>query len=392
MSEIGYIPGSMRQIPALRIALAGALALGVAMGIGRFAFTPILPMMQDDAGLSIVAGGWLASANYLGYLLGALAATVWPLRGSIALTGSLLGIAAVTFAMGTTGDFSAWVVLRFAAGVASALAFIAVSTRCMAALAAQGRQRLNGVMYAGVGSGVAGAGLLCLLLMYWQVGSAWAWMVAGLVALCAVLLVLPLLRTIAMPGVAATTADMRGGLGGSAALLVLCYGIAGFGYIIPATFLPVMAKAVVSDAALFGWSWPVFGFAALASTLIAAARAAAIGQRRVWIASHWLMACGVVLPVLLPGLAAVIVSALLVGGTFVVITMSGMQVAQEMSGAHAAQLVAAMTAAFALGQILGPIVTSLLLGAGYGFAGGLLLAGGLLAASAIALQAGARHT
>jgi MFS family permease len=390
--RIGYIPGSMQQLPALRIALAGALALAVAMGIGRFAFTPILPMMQDDAGLSIVAGGWLASVNYLGYLLGALAATVWPLRGNAALIGSLLGIAVVTFAMGLTSAFPLWVLLRFAAGVASALAFIAVSTRCMAALAELNRAQLNGVMYAGVGSGIAAAGLLCLWLMHQDAGSAWAWMVAGLLALCAVLLSLPVLRAIAMPLVPVAAAGMRGSLGGRAGLLVLCYGVAGFGYIIPATFLPVMAKSVVSDVSLFGWSWPVFGFAALASTLIASARAEAVGHRRVWILSHWLMAGGVVLPVLWPGLTAVIVSALLVGGTFVVITMSGMQVAQAVSGGHAARLVAAMTAAFALGQILGPVVTSLLFDAGYGFASGLLLSGVLLAASAIALQTGVKRT
>lgn len=380
----------MAQVSALRIALAGALALAVAMGIGRFAFTPILPMMQDDAGLSIVAGGWLASANYLGYLLGALAAAIWPLRGSLALSGGLLGIAAVTFLMGATHAFAFWAVLRFIAGVASALVFIAVSTRCMAALAACNRPQLNGVMYAGVGFGIAGTGLLCLWLMHRNAGSAWAWMAAGLVALCAVLLVLPVLRAIVMPVAPAATAGPRGGAGGGAGLLVLCYGVAGFGYIIPATFLPVMAKAVVQDAALFGWSWPVFGFAALASTLIGAARAAAIGHRRVWIASHWLMACGVVLPVLWPGLWPVIASALLVGGTFVVITMAGMQVAREADGKHAARLVAAMTASFALGQILGPVVAGLLFDAGYGFAGGLLLAGVLLAASAVALQLEAR--
>ena len=56
------------------IALAGLTALGVAMGIGRFAFTPILPMMQQDFAMSLGEGGWLASANYLGYLVGALSA------------------------------------------------------------------------------------------------------------------------------------------------------------------------------------------------------------------------------------------------------------------------------------------------------------------------------
>src|SRR5438093_3374759 len=60
--------------PASSVALAGFAALAVAMGIGRFAFTPILPMMQADTGLSVAAGGWLASANYLGYLAGSVAA------------------------------------------------------------------------------------------------------------------------------------------------------------------------------------------------------------------------------------------------------------------------------------------------------------------------------
>ena len=375
----------MNQLPALRIALAGMAALAVAMGIGRFAFTPILPMMQDDFGLSIIGGSWLASSNYFGYLLGALVAMVWPMRGRGVLSGSLLAVAATTIAMGLTENFAAWAILRFAAGVASALMFIAVSTRCMAALAERGRPQLTGLAFAGVGSGIAAAGLLCLVLMQYDAGSAWAWRIAGLVALSAAVIVLPVLGAIVLPQAPVASSGSRGGISRHAGLLVLCYGISGFGYIIPATFLPVMAKAVVPDVALFGWSWPVFGAAAVASTFIAAARAAAIGHRNVWIASHVLMALGVLLPVLLPGLAAVIGSALLVGGTFVVTTMTSLQVAQEVSHGHATRLVAAMTAAFALGQIVGPVVAGLLFNAGYGFSGGLVLAGALLLLSALLL-------
>lgn len=374
----------MNQLPALRIALAGMAALAVAMGIGRFAFTPILPMMQDDFGLSIIGGSWLASSNYFGYLLGALVATAWPMHGRKILSGSLLAVAAATMAMGFTENFASWAALRFAAGVASALMFIAVSTRCMAALAERGRPQMTGVVFAGVGSGVAAAGLLCLVLMQYGAGSAWAWRISGLVALSAAVIVLPVLGAIVLPSPAATRGP-RSGSSRHAGLLVLCYGISGFGYIIPATFLPVMAKAVVPDVSLFGWSWPVFGAAAVASTFIAAARAAAIGHRSVWIASHVMMAAGVLLPVLFSGLAAVIGSALLVGGTFVVTTMTSLQVAQEVSRGHAARLVAAMTAAFALGQIIGPVVAGLLFDAGYGFSGGLVLAGVLLLLSAILL-------
>lgn len=375
----------MTSVSALRIALAGMAALAVAMGIGRFAFTPILPMMQDDFGLSIIGGSWLASSNYFGYLLGALVATAWPMRGRGVLSASLLAVAATTVAMGLTENFAAWAALRFAAGVASALMFIAVSTRCMAALAERGRPQLSGLVYAGVGSGVAAAGLLCLLLMQYGAGSAWAWRIAGLVALSAAMIVLPVLGAIVLPPVPVQSRGPRDVVSRHAGLLVLCYGISGFGYIIPATFLPVMAKAVVPDVSLFGWSWPVFGAAAVVSTFVAAARAAQIGHRSVWIASHVLMAIGVLLPVLLPGLTAVIGSALLVGGTFVVTTMTSLQVAQEVSRGHAARLVAAMTAAFALGQIIGPVVAGLLFDAGYGFSGGLVLAGIFLLLSAVLL-------
>ena len=61
-----------RSDSALTVAVSGLAALAVAMGIGRFAFTPILPMMQADHGISVAQGGWLASANYLGYLAGSL--------------------------------------------------------------------------------------------------------------------------------------------------------------------------------------------------------------------------------------------------------------------------------------------------------------------------------
>jgi predicted MFS family arabinose efflux permease len=167
--------------------------------------------------------------------------------------------------------------------------------------------------------------------------------------------------------------------------MVLCYGAYGFGYIIPATFLPVMAKEIVPDPALFGWAWPVFGAAAVASTLIV--QRARRSHRSVWAASHFVMAVGVVVPLVLPGLAGIIVAALCVGGTFVVITQVGLQEARAIAGPGARALIAAMTAAFALGQILGPLAVAWLIRATGGFSSALILAAVLLALSAGALLA-----
>jgi MFS family permease len=167
--------------------------------------------------------------------------------------------------------------------------------------------------------------------------------------------------------------------------LVLCYGVFGFGYIIPATFLPVMAKEIVPDPRLFGWAWPAFGAAAAVSTLFAARLSARFSHRSVWIGGHLVMALGVVVPLIVPGLAGIVAAALLVGGTFMVITMAGMQDARRAGAGRARSLMAAMTSAFALGQIVGPLILGLL---PRGFSFALILAAAMLALSALLLLKG----
>src|SRR5690242_15801287 len=130
-------------------ALAGLGALALAMGIGRFAFTPLLPLMQGDAGLSLAEGGYLAAANYVGYLLGALWAAR-PVRSALAVRLALLAIAVSTAAMGLVHAMAWWLLLRFAAGVASAWALVHVSAWVLPRLAG-GAPILGGALYSGVG-------------------------------------------------------------------------------------------------------------------------------------------------------------------------------------------------------------------------------------------------
>jgi MFS family permease len=167
--------------------------------------------------------------------------------------------------------------------------------------------------------------------------------------------------------------------------LVLCYGAFGFGYIIPATFLPAMAKEIVPDPRVFGWAWPAFGAAAVVSTVYSARLSEA---RTAWIGGCLVMALGVAVPLVVPGLAGILASALLVGGTFMVITMAGMQEARRAAGPQARALMASMTAAFALGQILGPLTVILL---PRGFSPALILAASILALSALLLLKGDKH-
>lgn len=375
----------MTQLPALRIALAGALALAVAMGIGRFAFTPILPMMQEDAGLSVVSGAYLASANYLGYLVGSLIATRLHVRDEVAVLGSMLLIGMATLAMGFVTNYAVWLVLRLIAGIANAWIAIFAFSWCLDRLAGLQRPVLNSLIFVGVGFGTMLAGLICIVLMRVDASSAQAWITFGVLAL----VITAAVWTTYADGTAQHIAPRPRASGvpwsREAVLLVFCFGASGFGYIIPATFLPAMAREIIRDPAIFGWAWPVFGFAAMASTLFAAAALRGFAPRRVWMMCHLVMACGVVLPVFASGMAAIVTAALCVGGTFMVITMLSIQEARAVAGAQVVQLTAAMTGAFALGQILGPVAASLLLDAGLGFSGGLLTAGAVLAVSAALL-------
>ena len=371
---------------ALAIALAGLVALAVAMGIGRFAFTPILPMMQEDAGFSIATGGWLASANYLGYLAGALSVIWWRIAATIGIRVGLAIIGLATLAMGLEHHLAVWLALRAIAGVASAWVLIYVSAWALEHLAALNRPALGNTVYAGVGTGIALAGGLCLALMHIGAGSARAWIVLGVLSIVlsvAIWSVFP--GSPGSPVSAERLADRGMGWDRESLRLVLCYGAFGFGYIIPATFLPVMAKEVIRDPTVFGWSWPLFGVAAMGSTLATAMLRSLVTTRRLWIASHLVMALGVVLPVVWSGIVPIMLAALLVGGTFMVITMVGMQEARSVGGTRATGLMAALTSAFALGQIAGPISVSLVVGAGGNVSAALVIAGAVLVASAYAL-------
>ncbi|HEX9433368.1 MAG TPA: YbfB/YjiJ family MFS transporter [Burkholderiales bacterium] len=364
-----------------RVAAAGLAALAVAMGIGRFAFTPLLPMMQDDAGVSLAQGGYLAAANYLGYLVGALWA-VRRVRPHLAIRAALVAIVLSTLGMGLAHDFVSWLVLRFIAGVASAWALVYVSSWCLERLALLRRPTLNSVVFTGVGTGVLIAGVICLALMSAHASSSGAWIGLGALSLVVAAVVWPVLGVDGSDARPATQGGMR--WTSDSLRLVLCYGAYGFGYIIPATFVPVMAKQVIADPRLFGWAWPIFGLTAAISTLLAGPLARAYGNRRVWSASAIAMALGVVSPVLFPGLGGILLAAVLVGATFVVITLLGVQEARRIAGDRAPPLVAAMTAGFALGQVAGPLSVTFVVER-QGFAAALLFAALLLVLSAIAL-------
>ena len=105
----------------LTLAFGGLLAMAAGIGIGRFVYTPILPPMVEALSLSKAEAGLIASANFVGYLAGALLAAVrlpGSRRGWL-LAGLVLNVACLA-AMGATTSLVVFLLLRLAAGIASA--------------------------------------------------------------------------------------------------------------------------------------------------------------------------------------------------------------------------------------------------------------------------------
>lgn len=392
------LPPLARPVPSSAtwpVAVAGILALAVAMGIGRFAFTPLLPLMLRDGTLTASAGAEWAAANYVGYLAGALTAAWFSGRPARGLGLSLAGVALTTLAMAWAGSPAPdllGMTLRAAAGLFSAWVLVCASSWCLAELARRGTPRRGAWIYTGVGFGIALAGALA-----WLGGrqpAARLWLELGLVATLGAVLVGSLVHrqgtTPPEPAERAASAAARGGTTNPLGL-ILCYGGFGFGYIVPATFLPALARELTPDPLVFGLAWPLFGLAAVVSVTAAASFLAGVPRRRLWAAAQAIMALGTALPLVIHALWAVAASSVLVGGTFMIATMAGLQLAREAQPDDPTPLLARMTAAFAAGQILGPLLVRLLGGGWHAVSLTGAAATGLLALTALWLWRTARR-
>ena len=369
-----------------RALLASILALAIAMGIGRFAYTPILPAMRAAFGL-------LASSNYLGYLAGALLATL--LAGTrahnLALRLSLLGVVATTALMASTTTVAVWIALRFLAGLASAGVFVLAAGAIHDLLGRRRRPDLAGWFYSGVGLGIALSGLVVLALGGIARGPA-AWRADWLgVALLALLLGVPcwawLPRDLPPAAPNPARSHRATGLAGvPRVVLPLCaaYFLEGAGYIVTGTFLVAIVAGLPGLGRLGADAWILVGLAAAPSTLLWLRAATRLGPVAALVLAYVAQAVGVALPALSGSAWAAAVSALLFGGTFVGISALTIDNARRrVPPAAAAPTIGALTAAFGLGQVAGPTLASLLAGPDGDFGPALLVAAGCILAGAL---------
>jgi MFS family permease len=258
---------------------------------------------------------------------------------------------------------AAWPWLRFAAGMMTALAFVYTSTWCLGHLARLNAPSAGGIVYAGPGVGIASSGLLASLMvqMDWRAGS--GWLAFALLAALMTATVWPVYRDDHGLQPAGTT-HTRQGQGGSLTektALTIGYGLAGFGYIITATFLPVIARTALPGSVWPDLFWPMLGIGVAAGALIASRIPSRTDQRLLLVACYLMQALGVVLVIWLPTLTGFAIGSLLVGLPFTAITFFVMQLGRRLHPQSPATIIGLLSGAFALGQIIGPPVAAVML-------------------------------
>jgi predicted MFS family arabinose efflux permease len=370
------------------LAIGGLIAMAAAVGIGRFIYTPILPPMIEELGLGKGQAGLIAGANFAGYLAGALAVTSPRLPGRMRswMLWSL-ALSAVTTAMMGLVDGLAWfLVLRFVGGAASAVVLVLASTLVLERLSAAGRGDLAAWHFAGVGVGITISALLIEALHGLHFDWRWMWLGGGAVSLAAVFAVGALVPDVAEP---AALSERAPGAAPSPQLprLIVAYGLFGFGYVITATFIVAIVRGSPAARPLEYVVWLVLGLSAIPSVAAWSAIARHVGVLRAFALACLVEAIGVLASVIWLNVTGLLIAAVFLGGTFMGLTALGLIAARSLAPGSARRALAGMTAAFGLGQAIGPIA------AGYGFditgsflLPSLLAAFGLCVAMALALN------
>ena len=371
-----------QSVTRLKVLSAGIFSLILALGVARFAYTPLLPLMQQQAGLGIAAAGWLAAINYAGYLSGALIASrisSLVLKDKLYRIGMVLAIVS-TLVMGLTTNVVIWALSRYVAGLTSAAAMLLSTGLIMNWLIRHNHRSEMGIHFAGIGLGIAGCAGAVMLFTPWL---DWREQWFAFTLLGCVLLV-PALPWLPPPDASGLTNSGQKLQDKPPSLLYLrvfmaAYFCAGFGYVVSVTFIVAIVNQLPG---LSGWGNLVFlaiGVGAAPACILWDLIARRTGDLNALILAAMLQIAGILLPVLLPGqLWAAVFGSFVFGATFIGMVSLVLSMAGRYYPTMPAKMMGKMTLSYGTAQIIGPAITGLI-GARFGsYNAGLYAAAGIM--------------
>ena len=387
-----HAPLAIKQPARWRVIVAGICALILTVGLARFAYTPMLPIMREQAGLTHWAAGWLATVNYAGYMAGTLlAASINDLGRKYLIYRCGLVIAVVsTAAMGWTDSVPVWSVLRFVAGFSSTAGLLLASGLVLNWLIRQGHRPQLGLHFVGLGLGIAVSGVAVAALVQglpWDrqwlglgllgivfFGPAWLWMPPPVPV--------PVQAAAAQAAPTSATPPRRWMW-----LLIAAYFCAGFGFAMGATYTVAILVKLPLLADKGGWVWVIVGLAAAPSCFLWDRVADAVGQVRALMMAFGLQMVSVLMPIATDHALLNVGGAMLFGATFVGIVSLTLTLIGRCFPANPAKAMARMTLSYGVAQIIAPAMAGYIATASGSYHGALVVTALVMGCGVVALQA-----
>ena len=348
----------IRKESRLKVLSSGIFCLMLTMGLARFSYTPMLPVMFEQTELTKVMAGWLASINYMGYMIGALTATVvgnLVIKDRIYRAGLVLAVI-TTFMMGFAESPWLWGISRFVAGFSSAAGLLIGSGLMLNWLFRHHHRSEMGVHFSGVGIGISLVAFLvgCSDYLAWHE----QWWLLGAVG---IVLAVPAWRWLPAPdisGITKTGQVLRDNPPSRRFLwlMILVYFCAGFGFVISATYIVTIIE---NQAALVGQgniTFFILGFSAAPACIIWDFVCRRIGILNALMVAFLFHAVGIVLPVLGDSLFLALMSAGLYGFTFIGIVSMVLTMAGRFYPTKPSKLMGLLTMSYGVPQIIAPTI------------------------------------
>ena len=379
-----------RQPTPAKVVTAGLFSLVLTLGIARFSYTPLLPVMMNGTILSEATGGWLATFNYLGYMCGALiAASISNLQLKDTLYRIGLIIAVVTtVGMALAENIWLWAIMRFIAGLSSATGLLIGSGLILNWLIRHQQRAELGLHFGGVGIGIAVSAIVAALMV-----DRFSWSEQWIIfAALGAVLVIPAWFWLPRPeagvgGVTSSGAVLKDNPPPQKWLWILyaAYFCAGFGYVISATFLVAIVEGEPSLRGNGGLVWLITGIAAAPACILWDRIARKTGQLRALMLAYVLQIIGIILPALDTSLFMVMISGALYGATFIGIVSLMLTMVGRFFPTRPAKPMAKLTLSYGVAQVVAPALSGIMAEATGNYNGPLFIASAIMAIGIILL-------
>ena len=369
------------------ILLAGFCSQLLCLGIARFAYTPLLALMQAE-GLDPRWGGFLASINYAGYVTGALIAislSNWRYKWRCYRFGLILAVIS-TFGMAVSHSLPALALWRFIAGLSAASSMLLASGLIMQHLRQRGLKPELGLHFAGLGLGIVLVAFCSELMSQYNLASSSQWLLFAALAfflLVPAWLGLPVVEVAPGEKISVNAEPLPRAF---YPLFLLMYFCAGYGYVVSITFLVAIASTSASLQQVGHWAFLLLGLAAAPSAIWWDQIARHLGYLPSLRVAAFINAIAIVLPVLVPGAAAFVISAMLFGASFIGCVSLVLTVAGRLMPEKPARLMAILTLCYGSAQIIAPSISALLASAAGNYESSLVVAALMMVIAVVLLS------